>query len=73
MANYKGKDTRMKIVAIQTASPKYVDSFLMICLKLKSNDIYFQHTNVVTQNCSPAPSQSEAVIMGLEIQTNPFS
>lgn len=32
-----------------------------------------QHTNVVTQNCSPAPSQSDAVIIGLETQTNPFS
>ena len=32
-----------------------------------------EHTKVVTQNCSPAPSQSEAVIIGLEIQTNPFS
>jgi hypothetical protein len=32
-----------------------------------------QHTKVVTQNCSPAPSQSEAVIIGLETQTNPFS
>jgi len=31
------------------------------------------HTRVVTQNCSPAPSQSEAVIIGLETQTNPFS
>lgn len=32
-----------------------------------------EHTNVVTQNCSPAPSQSEAVIIGLEIQIKPFS
>lgn len=33
----------------------------------------WMRTKVVTQNCSPAPSQSEAVIMGLETQTNPFS
>jgi len=31
------------------------------------------NTKVVTQNCSPAPSQSEAVIIGLETHTNPFS
>ena len=31
------------------------------------------HTKVVTQNCSPAPSQSEAVTIGLETQTNPCS
>jgi len=31
------------------------------------------NTKVVTQNCSPAPSQSEAVMIGLEIHTNPFS
>lgn len=34
---------------------------------------YSFHTKVVTQNCSPAPSQSEAVIIGLDIQTNPLS
>lgn len=31
------------------------------------------YTKVVTQNCSPAPSQSDAVIIGVEIQINPFS
>lgn len=30
-------------------------------------------TSVVTQNCSPAPSQSEAVMMGLATHTKPCS
>lgn len=30
-------------------------------------------TRVVTQNCSPAPSQSDAVIMGLATHTKPWS
>lgn len=36
-------------------------------------DFLVVRTKVVTQNCSPAPSQSEAVIIGLETHTNPFS